>query len=232
MRSGSSRRRPGRRIASVQPGAWVVIQVRKKVSSLRLRGSTVTNRPPWESMCVIASVEASLQSATYRKSGVPVSVTRVSQVGMWVGSSLCSFPVSVYGAQAGADPNYSECGNGIRQDGKTPIQNDITSIAALFDETYQAEWVKHTVAKYGRADQGGVAIWSLDNAPAAWPITHRDIHPLPQTYQETWDMSRTYAQAVKAADPAALVMSPAQPYWAAMFYSSLDFVEAGIMSVE
>ena len=142
--------------------------------------------------------------------------------------SLCSFPVSVYGAQAGADPYYSECGNGIRQDGKTPIQNDITSIAALFDETYQEEWVKHMVAKYGRADQGGVAIWSLDNEPAAWPITHRDIHPLPQTYQETWELSRTYAQAVKAADPAALVMSPAQPYWAAMFYSSLDFVAAGI----
>jgi uncharacterized protein (TIGR03437 family) len=98
----------------------------------------------------------------------------------------------------------------------------------LFDENYQKEWVKHMVARYGRADQGGVAIWSLDNEPAAWPITHRDIHPLPQTYEETWGLSRTYAEAIKTADPQALVMSPAQPYWASMFYSSLDFSAAGI----
>jgi uncharacterized protein (TIGR03437 family) len=141
---------------------------------------------------------------------------------------LCSFPWSVFGPQARADPYYGECGNGIRTDGKTPIQNDITAIAALFDENYQKEWVTYMAAKYGRADQGGVAIWSLDNEPAAWPITHRDIHPLPQTYEETWGLSRTYAEAIKAADPSALVMSPAQPYWASMFYSSLDFVAAGI----
>ena len=140
----------------------------------------------------------------------------------------CSFPVSAFGAQAGMDPYNNACGNGIRQDGKTPIQNDITANAALFDESFQKEWVRHMVAKYGRADQGGVAIWSLDNEPGAWPITHRDVHPLPQTYEETWGLSRTYAEAIKAADPAALVMSPAQPYWASFFYSSLDFVAAGI----
>jgi len=140
----------------------------------------------------------------------------------------CSFPVTVYGPQAQWDPYTGACGNGIRQDGKTPVQNDVTANAALFDENYQKEWVKYMVARYGRADQGGVSIWSLDNEPAAWPITHRDVHPLPQTYEETWGLSRTYAEAIKQAGPAALVMSPAQPYWASMFYSSLDFAGAGI----
>ena len=136
--------------------------------------------------------------------------------------------MTVYGPQAQWDPYTGACGNGIRQDGKTPVQNDVTANAALFDENYQKEWVKYMVARYGRADQGGVSIWSLDNEPAAWPITHRDVHPLPQTYEETWGLSRTYAEAIKQADPAALVMSPAQPYWASMFYSSLDFAGAGI----
>ena len=80
--------RPGARCASAQSGWWSCIQARNAASSLRLRGSTVMNRPPPRSMWPIASAEASLQSATYRKPGPPVSLTSASQVGMWAGSSL------------------------------------------------------------------------------------------------------------------------------------------------
>ncbi len=140
----------------------------------------------------------------------------------------CSFPVSAYGTQAQTDPYDHNCGNGVRPDNKTLIANNVTDIASLFDESYQAEWVQHMVANFGQANQGGVAIWQLDNEPVWWPTTHRDIHPLPQTYEETWGLSRTYAQAIKQADPTALVMSPGQPIWAGMFYSSLDFAGAGL----
>jgi uncharacterized protein (TIGR03437 family) len=144
--------------------------------------------------------------------------------------SPCSYRVSKYGTQAKTDPfdSYHTCGNGVMPDGKTPIQNDPNDVAGQFDEHFQSDWVKYIVRRYGRGNQGGVAVWSLDNELGAWAITHRDVHPLPQTYDESWDLSLKYAQAVKDADPTALVMSPAQPCWANFFYSTLDFAGAGI----
>jgi uncharacterized protein (TIGR03437 family) len=144
--------------------------------------------------------------------------------------SPCSFAVARYGPQAQADPldPYHVCGNGVQRDGKTPIQNDPNDVAAPYDEHFQSDWVKYMVARYGKANQGGVAAWSLDNELGAWAITHRDVHPLPQTYDESWDLSLKYAQAIKDADPSALVVSPAQPFWANFFYSTLDFAAAGI----
>ena len=62
--SGSPRRAPGSRSASVHCGWWVWIQSRNQRSSDRLRGSTVTNRPPAVAMWPIASREHSLESAT------------------------------------------------------------------------------------------------------------------------------------------------------------------------
>jgi hypothetical protein len=64
MLSGSPGRREGWRAASVQGGVWVWTQSRKKPSSLRVRGSTVTNRPPRLAMWSMASRLASLVSAT------------------------------------------------------------------------------------------------------------------------------------------------------------------------
>jgi hypothetical protein len=53
-----------------------------------LAGRTVTKRPPWESMWLMASAEASLQSDTYKKSVRPSRATSSFQVGTWVMSSL------------------------------------------------------------------------------------------------------------------------------------------------
>jgi hypothetical protein len=86
--SRSPIRCPGSRIASVHDGWLVPIQSRNHLSSPRVRGSTVTNRPPAPSMCRIACPEHSFESATYRKSRRPNTLTRASQVGMCVGSSL------------------------------------------------------------------------------------------------------------------------------------------------
>lgn len=63
-RSGSSRRAPGVRRASVQAGVWVWAQSRNQVSSRRPRGTTVTKRPPRAWMWAIACCEHSLLSAT------------------------------------------------------------------------------------------------------------------------------------------------------------------------
>ena len=60
--------------------------------------------------------------------------------------------------------------------------------------------------KFGRADQGGVPYYSLDNEPALWGGTHPRIHPQSLTYKELLDKSEALAKAVKAVDPSARVM--------------------------
>jgi hypothetical protein len=34
-----------------------------------------------------------------------------------------------------------------------------------------------------------------------WDFTHRDIHPLPTTYDEAWNMTVEYAAPIRAAFP-------------------------------
>jgi uncharacterized protein (TIGR03437 family) len=143
-------------------------------------------------------------------------------------ATLCSYSVSKYGPQSQVDPFASDCGDGIRPDGRTPVQNDPADVATQTDENYQGDWVRYLVSKYGRADQGGVAIWSLDNEPVWWALLHRDVHPAPQSYQETLDRGIRYAAAIKDADPAALVTGPVAAHWASFFYSCADFVGAGL----
>jgi uncharacterized protein (TIGR03437 family) len=135
---------------------------------------------------------------------------------------MCSFSVLKYGPQQSVDPYWTDCGNGVGSGG-TNIVNDPSDAAAQFDASYQRDWVAYVVSKYGRADQGGVAFWSLDNEPVWWSSTHRDVHPLPQRYDETASLGLAYAAAIKAADPTALVAGPVSPGWGAYFFSNADF---------
>ena len=139
--------------------------------------------------------------------------------------SPCSYSVAKYGLQQQTDPGLSDCGNGIRPDGR-PVENDPNDVARLYDENFQIDWVKHLVAKYGKAGQGGVAIWGLDNEPVWWSGVHRDIHPQPQTYQETVDRGIRYASAIKDTDPTALVSGPTSANWGSFFFSYADFQAA------
>src|SRR5258708_29222210 len=114
-------------------------------------------------------------------------------------------------------------------DGKGPskpvyIQNDPTDAYALQDETFQADWIHYLVTRYGQANQGGVAIWSLDNEPIWWDSTHRDIHPDPYTYDEILALDIRYGEAIKRADPTALVAGPVGDNWASLWFSKKDIV--------
>ncbi|MEK7392074.1 MAG: glycoside hydrolase family 44 protein, partial [Fibrobacterota bacterium] len=71
---------------------------------------------------------------------------------------------------------------------------------------YMDEDVNFLVQKFGRADQGGVPYYSLDNEPALWGGTHVRIHPQPLTFKELLDKSEALAKAIKAVDPSAKVM--------------------------
>jgi uncharacterized protein (TIGR03437 family) len=156
----------------------------------------------------------------------------------------CSFDVAKYGKQCKQDP-YAQyhpltCGNGVVYDpacgdpsvpdGKGPANpvnvknNDPTDSYAPFDETFQAQWIQSLLARYGQGNQGGVSIWSLDNEPIWWDSTHRDIHPNPYTYDEVLGVDVQYAQAIKQADPTALVSGPVADNWASLWFSKTDIV--------
>ena len=155
----------------------------------------------------------------------------------------CSFDVAKYGKQCKQDP-YAQyhpytCGDGIVydpacgdpsvQDGLAPanpisVQNDPTDVYAQFDPSFQVQWIQYLISRYGKAAQGGVTIWSLDNEPIWWDSTHRDIHPNPYTYDELLAVDTQYAQAIKQADPTALVSGPVADNWASLWFSKKDIV--------
>jgi uncharacterized protein (TIGR03437 family) len=156
---------------------------------------------------------------------------------------MCSYDVAKYGKQCKQDP-YAQyhpytCGDGIVyeaacgdpsvNDGKTPpnpsyVQGDPHDAYAQSDESFQADWVRYLVSRYGPSNQGGVNIWSLDNEPIWWDVQHHDIHPQPYTYDELLAVDLKYAQAIKTADPSALVSGPVADNWASLWMSKADIV--------
>jgi uncharacterized protein (TIGR03437 family) len=134
----------------------------------------------------------------------------------------CSYSIQKYGPQKAHDPWWPDCGNGRNAADTADIQNDPYDVYAQFDESFQAEWVNHLVGKYGKANQGGTPIYSLDNEPVWWMGTHRDMHPSAATYDEVRDRGIRYAAALKAADPTALVTGPVCGGWSDMWFSAAD----------
>jgi uncharacterized protein (TIGR03437 family) len=156
---------------------------------------------------------------------------------------MCSFDVSKYGKQCKQDP-YAQyhsvtCGDGIVydpacgdptvNDKKLPanpiyIHNAPQDAYAQFDTSLQAEWITYLMSRYGRGNQGGIAIWSMDNEPIWWDDVHRDIHPDPYTYDELLRLDLKFAALIKQADPTALVSGPVADNWASQFFSKKDIV--------
>ena len=142
----------------------------------------------------------------------------------WVAKSRTrgsSYSVAKYGPQQKADPNWPNFGNGIKLDG-TKIANDPNDICMPIDETWTADWVKYLVGRFGNAANGGVAIYALDNEPTWWDKMHRDVHPLPFSYDEITEKGLKVAEAIKVADPTAEVSGPVIDFWITYFYSQKD----------
>jgi len=132
-------------------------------------------------------------------------------------AKTCSFPVSLYGPQQKVNPydhpNGDDCGNGLRADGSRlfdtdPLRNHVRNSPDL-----ARSLVRHLVSSFGRAADGGVAVYELDNEPGLWMETHRDVHPDPLGYHEQLDYTIAYAEAVKSADPTAAVLGPTDIQW-------------------
>ena len=70
-------------------------------------------------------------------------------------------------------------------------------------------------AKYpwGHTDSDRPIFFSLDNEPALWSRTHREVHPKKTTYAELIEKGKDYAAAIKDVFPEALVFGPVNYGW-------------------
>ena len=137
----------------------------------------------------------------------------------------CGFPATVFGAQDSFDPYDTKCGNGLQ--GGQPLASDPARDGTPVGADFSEDWVRDLVSRYGGAAAGGVRFYELGNEPALWSSTHRDMHPQPTTYDELWQKSRAYAEAVKRADPAAEVVGFSEWGWPNYFCSGADHVQNG-----
>lgn len=174
----------------------------------------------------------------------------------WVSNAtpgVCSFTSAALPGQVSYNGN---CGDGFYPDGTegctetggceifgTATTPAITSIAepppappaasaatlSWAQGTWTGGWVNSLVtnSSFGNAASGkGVAIWDLDNEPAWWDAVHRDVHPVPSTYDEVTQGGIGTALAIKTVDPTAEVSGPVIDYWWNYFYSKKD-IEKG-----
>jgi hypothetical protein len=139
----------------------------------------------------------------------------------------CGFSVAKYGAQQSTDFWQPDCGNGIRTNGTNITGNDPTDTSLAIDPTFVQAWINHLKTRYGVSNQGGVKFYDLDNEPALWNSTHRDVHPTPVSYDELRDRTFQYASAIKAVDPTALTLGPVAWGWVEYFYSAKDVADGG-----
>jgi hypothetical protein len=136
---------------------------------------------------------------------------------------FAGFSVTRYGAQQATDPFDPDAGNGVRPDGTTLVTgNDPHDTSSEADAAFQQGWVAHFQSTFGGAASGGVKFYSLDNEVMLWNSTHRDVHPAPATYDETWANAQNYGGAIKQQDPGAKVTGPVTWGYCDLFGSAAD----------
>lgn len=136
--------------------------------------------------------------------------------------TLSSFSVAKYGPQQKTAPGNSDAGNGFKPDGTPIAGNDPNDASVPSSPSFQRDWVKHIVQKWGTAAHGGVRYYIMDNEPGLWHLTHRDVHPKGFTSDEYLKDFLNYTSMVKSVDPGAVVIGPEEWGWPSYFYSGAD----------
>lgn len=135
-----------------------------------------------------------------------------------------SFSVRKYGPQEKTDPHGDpDSGNGKRPDGSLITGNDPNDANLKTDTSFYVPWIEHLVKTFGKASSGkGVSYYLLDNEPALWHSTHRDVTPVGVRMDDLFARSVDMARAVKRIDPSAKVVGPEEWGWIGYFYSGFD----------
>src|SRR3569832_1119337 len=94
------------------------------------------------------------------------------------------------------------CARGVMSVAKKPGPLSLTP--DLNDKAvYQDEFVNFLVKKLGKASDGGIKFYSLDNEPALWPSTHPRIHPERTRYDEMVKQTEAITSEIMKLDPSA-----------------------------
>jgi len=141
----------------------------------------------------------------------------------WVAKDAVSsgFPVSVFGPQHSVDQWRAGAGDGLRADGSPIPPGPPTQTSLPAPPSMMEQWVR-AIQNAPDGKQRKVDLYFLDNEPALWNSTHRDVHPDPVTYDELLDRTVRYGTAIRSADPHAVIAGPSEWGWTAFFYSAKD----------
>ena len=142
----------------------------------------------------------------------------------WVAKDTSSngFPTDKVPGQQASDPSGKPAGNGKTADGKPTktLPPSQTSIPA--PPEFIGRWVDAIKKFDAQTGKRSVQIYILDNEPALWNSTHRDVHPEPVGYDELLDRTVRYGAAIRKADPGALIAGPAEWGWPGYAFSAKD----------
>ncbi len=140
-----------------------------------------------------------------------------------------SFSIEKYGEQQGNECDWGEewcredAGNGKNEDGYYLTGNDPEDTSKQVGPAFISDWIAHLQTRFGDA----VHNYALDNEPMLWGHAHWDVHPQMTTYDEVWNYTQQYGQAIKSADPQANIFGPVPWGWCEYFYSALDGCSPG-----
>jgi Glycoside hydrolase family 44 len=142
----------------------------------------------------------------------------------WVAKDTASvgFPKSKFARQRAFDAFRPEAGDGHSPDGAAvqPGPPSETSLAA--PPELVGSWVAAVRAHDAASGKRSIGMYILDNEPALWNATHRDVHPKPVSYDELLERSINYGTEIRKADADAMIAGPAEWGWAAYFDSAQD----------
>ncbi len=134
-------------------------------------------------------------------------------------SKTWSFSQKKYGTQKSAE---GDAGNGVLASGKDVAGNDPNDANVPADSNFEQRWVRHIVEAFGTASKGGLRYYILDNEPAIWYNTHRDVHPVGPKMEEISSKIIDYAAKIRAVDPGAKLIGPEEWGWSGYLYSGFD----------
>ncbi|HZX89689.1 MAG TPA: glycoside hydrolase family 44 protein [Rudaea sp.] len=149
---------------------------------------------------------------------------------------LAGFSTMKYGAQLGTDTQWDPtagngtCGSGNKTGhcvGGRIVGNDPADTSSATGPADAAAWIAHLQSVFGNAASGGVKFYALDNELMLWNSTHRDVHPLPVTFDDAWANTLQYASAIKQQEPDAKVTGPVTWGYCDLFGSAADNCAVG-----
>jgi hypothetical protein len=142
------------------------------------------------------------------------------------------FPKSIYSNCDQFAPDRPDACNGkLKEKNKEGQQIELrcskehpTQNGKYVGAEYNVDLLKYCIkdAGFGRADQGGIDVVSIDNEPMLYRSTHRDMWCKGFTYDEFWEHTKKYAELIRQADPSVKIAAPGLWGWTAYIHSSGD----------